>query len=977
MTSYILHVSLLLGLGFLLYQVLLKKETFYSLNRVILVSYLVLAFSLPLIHIPQEWSLRVLDKEEATYATKIDTESKLVPIAKNPVHVIKPIAKDQKSLITKVQSADTQPSVKSKTKKNLGITDKFKNLVVSINWTTTLQWTYCIGLFIFLINFLVQFSILLFYRWKYPILKDGSLTIVEMEGDKAPFSFLNMIYINPSKYDYDTYEQILAHEKIHITKWHSLDIFLSELSLIVLWFNPFAWLYRKAVEHNLEYLTDQEMLASGANAQVYQMNLLKVSVPELPLSLSTNYNHSFLKKRILMMNTKKSSARSTWKYLFILPVLALSIALFNPTNTTAQNDEPIEQPTNAQKDKSSLVNTNDGAAQESTNNNESKLQVIFDKPEVDTQPQQISPLLNGSIDTIQNANSIVTMTDLSMFDLDDEDVELSISESNEGIIIVSNDGRTFNIDNQEGKTIIKNASEDLKNDGAWEGKLKNGEVCLHIKKGGIGKNYYWNSSECFKASDFSPSIKRNSEGEFSLTRDPGTLVLKGEFVEGKGEGRYDFSPNTSFIATAKSHGYDISEKKLIHFFLSGIQEPYFNFLKSNGYTNIDEDDLLALAIHDVNEEYIKDINGEFKKANYDKPSVDELVALKIHDVDMEYVKSFGKELYGDLSVDQIVAAAIHDVDPKYISEFKALGYNDLTFDNLIAAAIHDVDIEYVKALKGAGFKDLTFDNLISAAIHDMDPEYITAFKKSGMDVDFDDMISASIHDIDVDYIQEFKDAGFDDLTFDDLVSAGIHDVDVEYLKEAKQLGFDMTFDQLVASSIHDIDIEFLKAFHNSGLKGLTFDNMISAAIHDIDPEFIKDFNAIENSNLTFENLISTAIHDVDIEFIKGFKNAGFANLDFDNYISAAIHGIEADYIQEINDAGIKNISFDDVISFGIHGIDTEDITGFKSMGFDLTADKIIEAGIHGVTPKFIQKMQDKGHKNLEFDEYIQLKIHGF
>ena len=364
MTNYILHVALLLGLGFILYQVLLRKETFYSLNRVILASYLVLSFSLPLIHIPQGWSLTSVD----TYATNITTPDQkkkdLIPI--NNIEVkekmlanpdVIPATKDTKSTNTNINDKEDEviPPITIK--------DRINAFVTGINWKNAFKWTYLIGLAIFLINFLVQFSILIFYRLKYPILKDGKLTIVEMEGDKAPFSFLNMIYINPSKYDYDTYEQILAHEKIHITKWHSLDIFMSEIALIVLWFNPFAWFYRKAVEHNLEYLTDQEMLASGANAEDYQMNLLKVSVPELPLSLSTNYNQSFLKKRINMMNAKKSSARSTWKYLFILPIIGLSVSLFNPTIIAAQNtqeqedqQEPITNPVQNQEQEKELEN---------------------------------------------------------------------------------------------------------------------------------------------------------------------------------------------------------------------------------------------------------------------------------------------------------------------------------------------------------------------------------------------------------------------------------------------------------------------------------------------------------------------------------------------------------------------------------------------------------------------------------------------
>lgn len=999
MISYILHVSLLLGLGFILYQVLLKKETFYSLNRVILASYLILAFSLPLIQIPEAWSLKDVnpivhqkktnEKKKSTEGLIVMNKAKKTVTENNEVHpgtsTNANTTEDSAGMAHENQASQQEAFAVA----SPSFTERVQNAAAQINWATAIKWTYIIGLGIFLINFLVQFFILIYYRLKFPILKDGRLTIVEMEGDKAPFSFLNMIYINPSKYDYDTYEQILAHEKIHIEKWHSFDIFLSELALIILWFNPFAWMYRKVVEHNLEYLTDQEMLASGANAEVYQMNLLKVSVPELPLSLSTNYNQSFLKKRIHMMNAKKSSARSTWKYLFILPILGLTIALFNPTFITAQNTEQeTPEQLEVREELPTLSQRTDRLAQAEKIEREiqeNKFELIESKEELE--------------------QSLSTISDLSMLDIDPE-VDLSITETETGYAIVSSDLQTFMIDTYNDKTIVRSASEDLQDEGVWEAELRNNKVCLYIKKGGIGKNYFWSSSECFLATDFTPAIKNNTEGEFSLTRDPGTLVLKGEFTSKEGTGRYTFTPNPSFISAAQSSGFQISEEKLIHFFLSGMDKSFFGFLKSNGYTKVSEDELLSLAIHDVNEEYIKNVNGEFQKVNYEKPSVEELVSLKIHDVDMEYIKSFGKELYEDLKVDQIIAAAIHDVDPNYISEFKSLGYSDLTFDNLISAAIHDVDVEFVRKLKGAGFddlsfdnlvaaaihdvdpeyikkfknagfKDLTFDNLISAAIHNVDPEYITAFEQAGIDMNFDNLISAAIHNIDVDYIKEFQDAGFEDLTFDQLVSAGIHNVDVDYLKKAKSYGFDLTFDQLIAASIHGVDLEYVEVFSKAGIKNVTFDDMVSASIHGVDPEFIKAFNDLGYNDLTFDNLISAAIHGVSIDFIKGFKESGMPDLTFDDFISASIHGIRPEFIKEVKDAGLSNVSFENIVSFGIHGVDVKDIKGLKDMGFDLTPEKYIEASIHGVTPKFIKKMQDKGHTGLSFDEYVKLKIHGF
>src|SRR6185295_11607197 len=154
--------------------------------------------------------------------------------------------------------------------------------------------------------------------------RDGWLRIVELSGDKAPCAFGNIIFINPAKYEWETYQQILLHEKVHILQGHSFDIILSEMVLIFQWFNPFAWIYRKELEKNLEFLTDDQVLRDPeVERDSYQLSLVKVSAPHFPLNLTTNYNQSLLKKRVAMMNAKKSNMQTAWKYLFLFPLLVL------------------------------------------------------------------------------------------------------------------------------------------------------------------------------------------------------------------------------------------------------------------------------------------------------------------------------------------------------------------------------------------------------------------------------------------------------------------------------------------------------------------------------------------------------------------------------------------------------------------------------------------------------------------------------
>jgi hypothetical protein len=201
-----------------------------------------------------------------------------------------------------------------------------------ITWTWYLYW---FGVAAFAISFILQLVSLLYTAYSKPSIIDGQFRIVELDSDKAPCSFFNIIFINPEKYDWETYNAVLNHEKIHATQRHSLDIILAELALVFQWFNPFAWLYRKELESNLEYLTDEAVLQkSETNKAVYQESLLKVAVPQLALRLTANYNQSLLKKRFLRMEIKKSNLHTLWKYSFLLPLCFVLVCAFNAPEST-------------------------------------------------------------------------------------------------------------------------------------------------------------------------------------------------------------------------------------------------------------------------------------------------------------------------------------------------------------------------------------------------------------------------------------------------------------------------------------------------------------------------------------------------------------------------------------------------------------------------------------------------------------------
>ncbi len=144
----------------------------------------------------------------------------------------------------------------------------------------------------------------------------------------APFSFFNKIYVHKDQHMESELYDIFKHEHVHVEGHHTWDVLLFEIVLVSCWYNPFVWLMRKAVRQNLEFLTDQQVLDKGVDRQTYQYSLLNASKQGASVAISNQFNFKTLKKRIMMMNKKRSSKLELSKYAFLLPVFILAGATF-------------------------------------------------------------------------------------------------------------------------------------------------------------------------------------------------------------------------------------------------------------------------------------------------------------------------------------------------------------------------------------------------------------------------------------------------------------------------------------------------------------------------------------------------------------------------------------------------------------------------------------------------------------------------
>jgi len=194
--------------------------------------------------------------------------------------------------------------------------------------------------FILLIRMVVQLTSILRWRLKGKKQLLQGIEIIAVDSTITPFSFFNTIFINPGLHNEQETRQILTHESTHARQLHSLDVLLSELMTVLFWINPAAWLLKREIRHNLEFLADNSVLKSGIDSKSYQYHLLQLSYQVPENQLINKFNISPLKKRITMMNQQKTKKAGILKYSLIVP-LALALVLSSNAETIVNSATKI------------------------------------------------------------------------------------------------------------------------------------------------------------------------------------------------------------------------------------------------------------------------------------------------------------------------------------------------------------------------------------------------------------------------------------------------------------------------------------------------------------------------------------------------------------------------------------------------------------------------------------------------------------
>ncbi len=196
-----------------------------------------------------------------------------------------------------------------------------------IPWTLVIMVSYVLGVLFFGTRLLLQLVTLHKLKSVSNVSVEHPFHHVKTKKPVAPFSFFNYIFYYPKGFTPKELHTIILHEKAHATQKHSLDILAIELLFILQWFNPFVWAYKNQLKENLEFLADKA--SQSTDRKFYQMLLLKEAVGVSNIPLSTSFYNSIIKKRIVMLNQKRSKKISLAKSLIVLPVLGLFLMAFN------------------------------------------------------------------------------------------------------------------------------------------------------------------------------------------------------------------------------------------------------------------------------------------------------------------------------------------------------------------------------------------------------------------------------------------------------------------------------------------------------------------------------------------------------------------------------------------------------------------------------------------------------------------------
>lgn len=293
---YLLQSAAVLGAAYVFYFFVFRKETNYTVNRIFLIASAILSLVIP---------FAKFKSDTIVAGSEISVWLPLANINAKPVYNPSPV----------------------------------------FNFTELALMLYLLVVIVLLLRFFLNLGKIVFTIKKNmtgPAEKSGNIII---NKKVSPFSFFNFIFLPDDKIEEADLNYILAHELVHIKKYHSADKLFAEIITIMQWFNPFVYLFRKELTAQHELSADSEMIRRGADVSEYVNSLFEYSVLIPGSSLTNSYN-SLLKRRLENMgrNPKVNIPffKSVVSAIFIAIILATTGIINGCLSDNSVNVQPLK-----------------------------------------------------------------------------------------------------------------------------------------------------------------------------------------------------------------------------------------------------------------------------------------------------------------------------------------------------------------------------------------------------------------------------------------------------------------------------------------------------------------------------------------------------------------------------------------------------------------------------------------------------------
>jgi hypothetical protein len=307
MIIYFVESTLLLGLLYGLYKLLLESEKMHRFNRFFLLFALVFGLTAPLISFE-------VDPQQSVAGIKVQQMGEVVTA---PAEAVRgSVESEQPSVPAASSKTDVAPATPAESGWSVSTTDILFGIYGLIAFALLVRF----------VGGLVEIR----NKIKSGIHKTSEhATLVLLDEPVAPQSFFSFIFLDRKKFESGAIEsEILDHELTHVRQLHSLDVLVIELLKVIFWFNPFMYLYKRAIQLNHEFLADESVVRTVSSVGDYQKMLVRICSGNKPMQSTSSISYSLTKKRLRMMFRSYSPFRSVSKTALLIPILALLTLTF-------------------------------------------------------------------------------------------------------------------------------------------------------------------------------------------------------------------------------------------------------------------------------------------------------------------------------------------------------------------------------------------------------------------------------------------------------------------------------------------------------------------------------------------------------------------------------------------------------------------------------------------------------------------------